>query len=168
MGLRLQYAGAALISAALCGQAVSAQSLRDWHGEARSDVRASAAITIPLGAPRGSDASQPRVDFAFETQRLGTPDDVVPLRFDPQYERQAITRAELSFTLEDNPRLLMNGERVATFGPRLTADDDGERGGGNNTALYVVGGILALGIGATVLVTTEIRDEFSDAIGPED
>ena len=31
MGLRLRYAGVALISAALCGQAVSAQSLRDWE-----------------------------------------------------------------------------------------------------------------------------------------
>lgn len=63
---------------------------------------------------------------------------------------------------------MLNGRQVARFGPRLTADEDGDGTGGNNTALYVVGGILALGVGAAVLVTTEIRDEFSDAIGPED
>jgi len=52
---------------ALCTQAASAQSLRDFQHDIATDTRASAAITIPLGARTGSAEAKPRFDFTLAT-----------------------------------------------------------------------------------------------------
>lgn len=134
-----------MLATALLSQGVAAQSLRDLNSNAGNDVRASAAITIPLGAVPRSSESKPRLEFSFETQRMDGPRSVTPLRFDPDFDRQTLQTTRFAFTLEQNPRLLLNDERMATFGSRLTADEDNDSGGGSNAA----GGIL-LGLGAAI------------------
>lgn len=92
---------------------------------------------------------------------MGAPRSVTSLRFDPNFNRQTLQAAKFALTLEHNPRLLLNGARVATFGPRLTAqeDEDTDGGGGGDTVLYVVGGLVALG-GLTAILVDEVDEVF--------
>lgn len=156
----------AMLAAALLSQGVAAQSLRDWDSNADNDVRASAAITIPLGASPRSSASKPRLEFSFETQRMDEPGSVTPLRFDSGFERQTLHTARFAFTLEQNPRLLFSDTRIATFGSKLTADEDNDSGGGS-----VAGGIL-LGLGAAIgagfLIGAIVQDDIEDAVRDDD
>lgn len=165
---RASVAGA--IGLAMAAQSVSAQqALRDFDARGQSDMRATASLTIPLGGKRDRASDRPRLDLALQSVRLGQSTGVTPLRFDPENQNRAEVRAtRLSLTLENNPRLLINERRVATFGPTLTADEDEENGGGGDTALYVVGGVLALGVVGVVAVFADFNDAVEDAIGPAD
>lgn len=169
-----RFATGALCGAALAMShfpAAAQHSLRDFQAAGQSDVRATASVTIPLGGVRDADDNAPRLDFALANRTYQTRDNQTDFRLnsvdDPAWAQR---RAQFSLTLQQNPRLLVNGERIATFGPRLNADEDSgsNKGGGGNTALYVVGGLLAFGIVGTVIVATDVRDAVSDAIGPED
>lgn len=150
----------------LIAQAASAQSLRDFQYDRASDTRASAAITIPLGARRGSAQAAPRFDFSLSTQSVGASNTVTPLRFDPDFQRRTLTAAKLSFTLEQNPRLLLNDQRVATFGPRLTADED-EKSGGLGTGGWILVGVGAA-IGGGFLIAQAVEDDIADNLGIDD
>ena len=156
-------------SASLIAQSASAQSLRDWQLEGQGETRASASITIPLGARRGSADSKPRLDFSFEAQALGVPQSVTPMRFEEDLDRARIQATTVSFTLEQNPRLLMNGQRVATFGPTLHADEEGEdeSGGGISTLGWIGIGVGALA-GLSLWAGLEVRDDLQDAFGDPD
>lgn len=161
-------AGAGLLAQGAQAQS-QGHSMRDLEGSGHNDTRANASITIPLGARRGSDAAKPRFDFSVATQTLGTSRTLTPLRFDANYERQTLRAATVSLTLEQNPRLLMNGQRVATFGPTLTADEDGDadgKGGGLGT-----GGAILIGLGllsgAVLIATLETADEINDLVDPD-
>lgn len=163
------FVGLFAAGTALCTQAASAQSLRDFQHDRVTDTRASAAITIPLGAQRGSAQAKPRFDFTLATQNVGTSHSVTPLRIDPDFERQTLRAAKLSFTLEQNPRLLLNDQRIATFGPRLTADEEeGEDGGGGlGTAGWIVLGVGALA-GVGFWFVDSFEDDLEDAFGIDD
>lgn len=156
-----------VLSAGFMTQSASAQqTLQEYEIAGQSDFRAVVSATIPLGGNRSDARAAPRLDLAL-TGRDYRPRDVQAdtpaFRYQPPERRVAF-----SLTMEQNPRLLINGERITSFGPRLTADEDEERSGGGNTALYILGGVLVVGTVAAVVTTTEIRDEFSDAIGPAD
>ena len=156
---------------ALLAQSANAQSLRDIQHDGVKDTRASAAITIPLGALRGSAEAKPRFDFTLATQDMNSSSSVTPMRFDPNFKSRTLSKAKLSFTLEQNPRLLINDQRVATFGPRLTADEESEdRNGGGSaaTVLYVVGGVALLGVVSGIVVREGIEDSIQEVFDPED
>lgn len=157
---------AALAALALGAQPASAQqNLRDLDAEGRTDIRAVAAITIPLGGPRQARETAPRFDFAMQSQRIQADDASVLSNFNARGDnRVTLARTAVSFTFEQNPRLLFNGERLATFGSRLTADEDeGSEGGG----LKVAGGILiglGVAIGAGFLIAEVVKDDLEDSI----
>lgn len=151
--------GALIFCTALHG--AQAQSLRDLETSARNDTRTMASVTIPFGANSRSREATPRVDFAFETQKTAQSHSVTPLRIDPDYQRQSLRAATISFTLEQNPRLLLNDQRVATFGPRLTADEDEEKDGGGIGAAWVFIGLGAL-VGTGVLAAELLEDDLED------
>ncbi len=153
----------------LLAQPVAAQSLDEWEREGRVETRAMASFTIPLGGGRSVEQTAPRLDFAMQNYRIGS-DQNAPLRFDVRSQPRALQRQSIvSLTLDQQPKLLLNGQRVATFGPTLHADEEGEqKSGGGNTALYVIGGVLVLAAGATAILATDARDAVSDAIGPAD
>ena len=161
----------ALAVATVAGQPVSAQqSLRDFENAGQSDLRASVSISIPLGGPKRNVESEPRIDFAMQSQRLQPETPRFQIAVDPVTVNSiAVRRTALSLTLERNPQMLVNGQQVATFGPRLNADEEeAESGGeGGDTALYVIGGLVLVG-GAMAIVVTDTRDALSDAIGPAD
>jgi len=162
--------GAALILV-FAGSGAQAQSYPNLDLQGRNDVRATASVTIPLGARRGSDAARPRLDFAMQSSVMSGARDQAELPITSDLRRRVIGQTRVSFTLEQNPRLLMNGNRIVSFGSRLTADEDeteDANGGGGNTALYVIGGILTLGVVGSVALYTDGRDALSDLVGPED
>lgn len=158
--------GLFVAGASLFAQGAQAQSLRDLHSEARIDTRASASLTIPLGAKARSDATKPRFDFVLETQSRGHSRSVTPLRFDANFQRQRVRAAKVSFTLEQNPRLLLNDQRVATFGPRLTADED-EKSGGLGTGGWILVGV-GVAIGGGFLISEVVKEDLEDAFGIDD
>ncbi|MEL6541483.1 MAG: hypothetical protein AAFQ34_08765 [Pseudomonadota bacterium] len=157
----------AMLATTLGSQGLAAQSLGDWDRGASHDVRANAAITIPLGVPSRSRVRKPRLEFSFEAQRTDRLRSVTFVRFEPDFERQTFQAANVAFTLERNPRLLLNGERVAIFGPRLTADEDNDKAGG----LGVAGGLL-LGLGAAIaggfIIAEVVKDDLEDSIRGDD
>lgn len=150
---------------ALLSQGASAQTLRDFQHDRATDTRASAAITIPLGAQRGSAEAKPRFDFMLATQSIDDSNSVIPMRFDPDFERQTLRAAKLSFTLEQNPRLLMNDHQVVTFGPRLTGDED-EKSSGLGTGGWILLG-TAVAIGGGFLIAEIVKDDIEDAFGAD-
>ena len=150
----------------LLTQGAQAQNPRDLNIHGQTDTRATAALTIPLGATPRSRESKARLDFTFSTQRLGQSQSVTPLRVEPDFQRPAGQAAKLSFTIENNPRLLLNEQRVATFGPRLTADEE-QGGGGLGTAGWVVIGAGVI-IGSGVLLAGAIVNDLEDAFGIDD
>ena len=155
----------AACAVALTSQGVSAQSLRSVESAGRGETRGMASLTIPLGGAQRSLEAKPRLDFALEASRIGQD------RFNVNSwdERISIRRTTLSLTLDQRPTVMLNGQSLATIGLKLGADEDGkESGGGGATALYVVGGVLVVGLGLAAFTASEIRDDFSDLIGPED
>ncbi|GAA4040360.1 hypothetical protein [Parerythrobacter jejuensis] len=162
----LMACGAAL---ALVSAPVSAQSLREVENAGQSEMRGMASLTIPLGGPRSARESKPRLDFAMESARIGGDQFASSLTFDRNLaDRAVLRRTALSFTLEQRPTMMLNGQPMTTFGPRLGADEDDEKGGGGNAGLYILGGVLAFGVIGTIVVVTDTRDAVSDVIGPAD
>ncbi len=154
---------------ALFAQGANAQRLRDFQHDSATDTRASAAITIPLGARRGSAEAKPRLDFALETHAIGASQTVTPLRFEADYQCQRLQATTISFTLENNPQLALNGRHVATFGPRLT-DDDEDGSDRESRGLSTGEGVLiGLGVlsGVLLFATLETADEITDLVDPD-
>ena len=167
--ISLSRASLAVAATGLLAQGVQAQSLRDWQYEGHRDTRASAAITIPLGARRGSEDAKPRLDFGLETHAMGASQSVTPLRFEADYQRPRLQATTISFTLENNPRLALNGRHVATFGPRLTADEEDEseresRGLSTGEGILIGLGVLS---GVLLFATLETADEITDLVDPD-
>lgn len=165
-----QIALVATLMLGISSHGVSAQNnLRDFELTGRNDVRATASITIPLGGQRHSGNSAPRIDFAMDTMRVLPDDSRASLNLD--MHRAPVRPATLSLTLERNPRMLINGNRVATYGPQLTAQDEDQGsengGGGGETALYILGGVAAL-IGSGFLIAAIVEDDIADALGVDD
>lgn len=135
----------------LVAQPLSAQSLSDWERTGRAEVRATASVTIPLGGGNRAEETAPRIDFAMQNDRFGG-DDYNPMRFDvvPQV-RRAQRQSVVSFTLDNHPKMLVNGQKVATFGPTLTRDGDGEVEGGDGISTGA-----AIGIGAAVVLVVVV------------
>lgn len=172
--MRIAIAGTKLAVFALLanGGAVSAQqSLRDFEAVGQSDVRATASITIPLGGPRdASTETAPRLDFSLVNRRYQVDDVPSELLLDNRrapgfFER----RTALSFTIEQNPQLFLNGRRVATFGPTLTAQEDqGDEsdGGGLSTGAGIAIGAGVI-LGLSVILATTLEDEIEN-LGRDD
>lgn len=157
------------VALAFVTQPVAAQSLQEWDSTRGSELRGAVSITIPLGGNRKTSDSTPRLDFAFQSYRPSVDRRILTRSIEPR--RSLRLQSVMSFTLEQRPKLLLNGQSVASIDPRsLGADqaDDTNGGGGGDTALYVVGGMLVLGVVGTVALVTDIRDAGSDLIGPAD
>lgn len=166
MRTKLTGKALALSALAMCATpAFAQQTMRDFEAAGQSDVRAVASVTIPLGGPHQSgQATSPRVDFAVINRRYQTDGVREDLSLAPELPNGFVERrTALSFTLERNPRMLLNGRRIATLGPVLTAQDnesaDGDSGGGGDTVLYVVGGLVVLG-GLTAIVVEQADEVF--------
>lgn len=167
MNGNFMVSAAALAALALGAQPASArQDLRDLDVQGRTDIRAVAAITIPLGGPRQARETAPRFDFAMQSQRIQADDASVLSNFDARRDsRVTLARTAVSFTFEQNPRLLMNGHRLATFGPWLTADneEDSQDDGGQLGTV----GLVVLGVGAAIaggfLFADVIVDDIEDS-----
>ncbi|WP_143182884.1 hypothetical protein [Parasphingorhabdus marina] len=144
-------------SIALLGQAASAQTLRSFELQGQSETRAVAKVTIPLGGQRSSADNTPRLDFAVQTHRFQPVKSDPALRFRANWDEQTSLQHQtsLSFTLEPAPRMLLNGKQLAKFGPTLQADQAEDEGGGGNTALWVIGGLVVAGAVLAVAVTAD-------------
>lgn len=157
-------AGCAL---AVVAQPAAAQSLSDWSNAGGSEMRAVASFTIPLGGSRKVGQTEPRLDFALQSYRIG-PDRASHWQIDSAHNKRRLQRQSVvSFTLNRQPKLLLNGRKVVAFGPTLHADDDGEKGGGGNTALLVIGGLGVAVLGAAVATTADAVDAVNDLTDPD-
>ena len=167
--MRARWKCLAAASTLMIAQSAAAQSLHSFELGGEVDSRATVAVTIPLGGNRSSSETTPRVEFSLQSQRISTATAPDPFRFDSYRRDQfAIQQTNFALTFERNPRLLLNGQRVATYGPRLTADeDDGEGGGGPSTGVIVVGVLVAAAVAGTVFTVTDIRDGISDLTDPD-
>ena len=134
-----------------------------------SEMRGTFSITVPLGGNRQTSNSAPRFDLAVQSYQTDIDELRQPISIHPR--RSLRLQSVMSFTLEQNPKLLVNGSQVAKFGSRpFNADDDNPNAdkGSGNTVLYIIGGVVALGVVGGVVLATDARDAVSDLIGPED
>ena len=96
-----------------------AQSLHDFENAGRTEMRAMAGVTIPLGDSRKSHETKPRVDFSVESARIGQNSS-----FDHNYRSKPVVgwqpdrKSTLSFTLEQQPTMMLNGQRLRPTGQR--------------------------------------------------
>jgi hypothetical protein len=168
--IRLLAVGVAALVFGANGAAAQ-QSLRDIDDAGRSDLRATASISIPIGGRYRAGETAPRLELAMQTLVVRPGEARAVAGFEPYGNHRTVrARTALSFTLEQQPQMLLNGARIASFGPRLSADeaggtdDKGTNGktGGGGTALLVIGGVLAIG-GLTAIVATQAVEEAARA-----
>lgn len=157
------------VALAFVTQPVAAQSLQDWDSRRSSELRGAVSVTIPLGGTRRTSDSAPRLDFALQSYRPNVDDRNHAHSI--QQQRSLQLQSVMSVTLEKRSKLLLNGVSIANLSPpSLNADqkEDANDTGGGNTVLYVIGGVLVLGVVGTVAFVTDIKDAGSDLIGPAD
>ena len=157
---------AASMAALTMAQTASAQSLQDFENAGRTDMRASVGVTIPLGAASKARDTAPRVDFSVQSARIGQNTNFDhDVRRAPAIGWRPQRGSTLSLTLQDNPRLMLNGRKVATFGPTLTADEEDDDNKGGGVSPWLIGGGVALGLLAWA--TFETTDELEDLLVPD-
>ena len=158
--------GTAAVIAFAIPSVTSAQSLNGFENEGRVESRAMVGVSIPLGQAKRSEQTAPRVDFSFRSGRIGR-----SARFDhdvrkaPDIGWQPERGSTLSLTLQGSPRLMLNGQRLATFGPELYADAEEEKDYGGGVSPWLIGGAAVLGV--LVWATFETTDELEDIIDPD-
>lgn len=167
--MKLRNFSAVLATGALASQPVAAQTLQDVVMDRQSEVRVSAGITIPLGGQRGKAARKPRFDLGFAQYQQRN--DVLWLQ---QPTANALDQrwrtTKLSLTLEDNPRLMMNGVQMARFDLATYADEeestDDEKGGGPSAGL-ILGGLLGGMLVLTAATLADGVDAIEDLTDPD-
>lgn len=151
-------------------QPATAQSVHNWNNAGSSETRATASVTIPLGGKRKAENAEPRLDFAVQSYQIGQ-ERASHLKIDPVNNNRILQRQSVvSFTLDRRPKLMLNGKKLATFGPVLHADDESEQPGnsdGGNTALYVLGGLGAAVLGLAVATSADAVDAVNDLTDPD-
>ncbi|MEL6529570.1 MAG: hypothetical protein AAFQ27_06380, partial [Pseudomonadota bacterium] len=168
----LRISAATILAGFVLNAPASAQqSLFDHENMGRSDVRVSVSVTIPLGGLRKDSETTPRVNLDFQNRRIQQEPSSSALSLNGHDDPVNRPRPLASFTLERNPRLLMNGHRVVTFGPRSTLQDDGENeessdGGGIGTGTAILIGVGAT-LGVFVWAAAETADEIEDLADPD-
>ena len=102
----------------------SAQSIRAFAEEGRTETRVMAGITIPFGGTRSTDKAA-RMDMKLQSARIGqstaTPTEV-DRTFDDYVNRR---ESRISLTFENEPRFLINGRSFASY--RLQAAQEQEQ-----------------------------------------
>jgi hypothetical protein len=157
---------------ALLSQPASAQSYRDLQQGSQSEVRVSAGITIPFGGQKRTADTKPQFDLGFD-QRVQRNDVLLAVNPARANEAPEWRRTSLSLTLEDNPRMLMNGHQVARFNLTTHADEDdagetdgaGGKSSGGGVSPWLIGGAVV--IGGLTWVTLEAADEIGDVFRPD-
>ncbi len=155
----------ALGVSALATSPLSAQSAFAplWHTD--QEVRAVASINVPLG--HSKDARKPAysLDFSLEA-RSQEGDGVIRLpshsvTFEDRGQRyRDLSRIAISFGRQGN--LMINGQRIATFGPTLNAEDErGEERSGLSTAEKVLIGVGVIG-GLAIFTATQVNEDLAD------
>ncbi len=154
------------IATAMIAQPIAAQNLSDWERTGRAEVRATASVTIPLGGGTRAEETAPRLDFAMQNERFGR-DDYTPMRFDVVQQTAPVKRQSVvSFTLDQSPKLLVNGQKVATFGPRLLREGEGEveDGDGISTGAAVGIGLAVVLVVVIAIGVDDIQDDFDNLV----
>ena len=150
---------------ALASQPVHAQSVNAFDNHGRVETRAMLGVTIPLGGKKRAQETKPRLDLRFDTSRIDS-DPARTRTLDPlRLQRRDIRQSVFSITMENRPRLMLNGYAVAQVGPTLYADQDAEtteegekeeRGTGEKILRGAgwagIGALAVVGVGAGVFL----------------
>lgn len=150
---------------ALACQPVHAQSVNAFDNHGRVETRAMLGVTIPFGGKKREAETKPRLDLRFDTSRIDS-DPARTRTLDPlRLQRRDIRQSVFSITMENRPRLMLNGYSIAQVGPTLFADQDAEtteegekkeRGTGEKIlrgAGWVgIGALAVVGVGAGVFL----------------
>lgn len=162
----------AVATISMLAQPVSAQSYQDLQQGHQSEVRVSAGITIPFGGQKRGADTKPRFDLGFD-QRVQRKDVLLAVNTARATEAAEWRRTSLALTLEDNPRMLMNGHQVARFNLATHADEDdasetdgaGGKSSNGGVSPWLIGGAVVLG--GLTWITLEAADEFTDVLRPD-
>lgn len=130
----------------LLAPSAQAQSLRSFEGGGRLESRAMIGLTIPLGGKSARRNAEPRIDFRIDASRIDS-NPPEAQAFNPLWDdRRDVRAATFSLTFEDNPKLLLNGHALTSFGvPVLRADESQEEGEEKDHKALRTVGWVALG-----------------------
>lgn len=124
-------------------QTAQAQSQPVHWAETRSEAQAQVAFTLPLGHARSTARTAPRVELML---RQSTPSSEFAII--DRAEQQRWHERRIGLTLNESPRLMLNGRELQTM----------ERKQGVSDVVLIAGGVvLTLGIG-TLIVYDAIDD----------
>ena len=125
-----------------------AQDYASFDPVRSADVTVGISLSVPLGGQRNEDYSRPYV--SLDLQRRGSEREFYDLRADTSrpFIRQPHEGVQLS--LQNSPRLYIDGRHFATFGesgPERYSGNPRNNLDGWETAGVVVGGLLLVGVG---------------------
>lgn len=150
-------------------QEAAAQNLSVLTDERRSETRATLAFTIPLGGTANESEAQPSLELKLNSRRYDREDETMRWRQDDHTRLEPVQfGTNLGITFGRRKTLLLNGNSVASFGPRLHANDEkDEEGRGISTGVLIGIGVATLLVGGIALAADETRDSLRDSINPD-
>ncbi len=133
-----------------------AQSANPLHHDGERELRSSITLTIPLGGQRHAATSQPQLDLSFQQhRRQQNPHNFVSNNFDLRsntYDFQP-RETRIGFTLDRNPRLMMNGQPFDL--PESTANASTVEKVGIGAAVLFGAGLLVVGTGLVIIASSD-------------
>ncbi len=159
MARNLKCASVLAVATALFSSSVSAQSVHPLRQYDEPDIRSSVSLTIPLGGRRGTEASKPQLSLDFEQKhhrqgQLNTVQDNVDLKLNSnQFKPQ---KARIGFTLDEKPRLMMNGKPYDLPEGKANASTAEKVGIGVGALVGI--GALVIGTGLVIIATSDGSD----------
>lgn len=136
--------------AMLSASPVMAQSVSNGYNDPRIDNRVQLSLTMPLGGQRDDDYRQPRLELT-STRR-----NSVDFQYNFRPDMQREYRRSFAITLQDQPKMLVNGRFVEPANGR------------NNltTGQIIIIGGLAVAV-VSVIAITDFADALDDLSDPD-
>jgi hypothetical protein len=142
--------GALAITAFLANVPAHAQSVSNGYNDPRIDSRLQLGITIPFGGQKQSDYRQPRLEISSVRSNARN----LEFRFRPEAQREI--RRSFAFTLEDKPKMMIDGRFVQKADERNNI----------STGAAIGIGVVAI-LGATIVILAQKVDDVDDFINTD-
>ncbi len=151
--------GVLCASTLLSAAPLSAQSNINANEFESSEARVMVGFTIPFGGNRRAAQAKPRFDLTVEraerSRRANEASHLLPINLD----RQNIRRATLSWTIEEQPSFMLNGQMLQSdyriYADGESEDNRGERSTGKKIlrGAAVAGGLVVVAVGVGIALT---------------